>query len=66
MALLALPESSAANRVRRHPLSRVILVTGAAGNIGARLTRAMLKRGEKPRALVVPGDPLRCRVEGLG
>lgn len=34
-----------------------ILITGAAGRIGAHLTRACLEAGHEVRAFVVPGDP---------
>ncbi|HET9659834.1 MAG TPA: NAD(P)-dependent oxidoreductase [Thermomicrobiales bacterium] len=34
-----------------------ILITGAAGRIGAHLTRACLDAGHEVRAFVVPGDP---------
>jgi nucleoside-diphosphate-sugar epimerase len=43
----------------------VILVTGAAGGMGSRLVRALLGRGHAVRALVLPGDPLRSRLDGL-
>jgi nucleoside-diphosphate-sugar epimerase len=42
-----------------------ILVTGAAGGMGSRLVRALVTRGHTVRGLVLPGDPLRARVEGL-
>jgi nucleoside-diphosphate-sugar epimerase len=42
------------------------LVTGAAGVMGARLTARLRKAGWRVRALVLPGDPLRTRVEALG
>ena len=42
------------------------LVTGAAGVMGARLTARLRKAGWQVRALVLPGDPLRARVEALG
>jgi len=42
------------------------LVTGAAGVMGARLTARLRKAGWQVRALVLPGDPLRSRVEALG
>jgi nucleoside-diphosphate-sugar epimerase len=34
-----------------------VLVTGAAGRIGAHLTRAALREGHTVRGLIVPGDP---------
>jgi len=43
-----------------------VLVTGAAGAMGARLVRGLLEAGWTVRALVLPGDPLRSRLEGLG
>ena len=42
------------------------LVTGAAGVMGSRLTKRLLQAGWNVRALVLPGDPLRSRVESLG
>jgi nucleoside-diphosphate-sugar epimerase len=42
------------------------LVTGAAGVMGARLTSRLRGAGWNVRALVLPGDPLRSRVEALG
>jgi NADH dehydrogenase len=42
------------------------LVSGAAGVMGARLTARLRKAGWQVRALVLPGDPLRARVEALG
>ena len=42
------------------------LVTGAAGVMGARLTARLRSAGWQVRALVLPGDPLRARVEALG
>jgi nucleoside-diphosphate-sugar epimerase len=42
------------------------LITGAAGVMGARLTARLRKAGWNVRALVMPGDPLRSRVERLG
>lgn len=42
------------------------LVTGAAGVMGARLTARLRAAGWQVRALVLPGDPLRGRVEALG
>jgi nucleoside-diphosphate-sugar epimerase len=41
------------------------LVTGAAGVMGSRLVRLLAERGWAVRGLVMPGDPLRSRVEGL-
>jgi len=42
------------------------LVTGAAGVMGARLTARLRGAGWRVRALVLPGDPLRSRVDALG
>jgi nucleoside-diphosphate-sugar epimerase len=42
-----------------------VLVTGAAGVMGARLVRGLLDAGWTVRALVLPGDPLRARLDGL-
>ncbi len=43
-----------------------ILVTGATGRIGHHLVNLLCKRGEQVRALVIPGDPLRGRIEQPG
>lgn len=43
-----------------------VLVTGAAGVMGARLTARLRSAGWQVRALVLPGDSLRARVEALG
>jgi NADH dehydrogenase len=45
---------------------RTVLITGAAGVMGARLTARLRAAGWNVRALVLPGDPLRSRVERLG
>lgn len=45
---------------------RTALITGAAGVMGTRLTARLRKAGWNVRALVMPGDPLRSRVEQLG
>ena len=42
------------------------LITGAAGVMGARLTARLRNAGFQVRALVMPGDPLRSRVDRLG
>jgi len=42
------------------------LVTGGAGVMGGRLVARLLEAGWRVRALVLPGDPLRSRVEALG
>ncbi len=42
------------------------LVTGAAGVMGARLVRGLCDAGWSVVALVLPGDPLRSRLQGLG
>jgi nucleoside-diphosphate-sugar epimerase len=42
-----------------------VLVTGAAGVLGARLVRRLAGAGWQVRGLVMPGDPLRSRIEGV-
>lgn len=42
------------------------LVTGAAGVMGARMCARLRRAGFEVRALVLPGDPLRSRLDGLG
>jgi nucleoside-diphosphate-sugar epimerase len=39
-------------------------VTGAAGGMGSRLVRALVGRRHTVRGLVLPGDPLRSRLDG--
>jgi nucleoside-diphosphate-sugar epimerase len=43
-----------------------VLVTGGAGVMGARLVRRLRSAGHAVRALVLPGDPLRARIQALG
>jgi nucleoside-diphosphate-sugar epimerase len=43
-----------------------VLVTGAAGVMGARMCARLRRAGFEVRALVLPGDPLRSRLDGLG
>jgi nucleoside-diphosphate-sugar epimerase len=43
-----------------------VLVTGAAGGLGARLVARLVDRGWKVRGLVLAGDPLARRLEWLG
>jgi NADH dehydrogenase len=45
---------------------RTAFITGAAGVMGTRLTTRLRKAGWNVRALVMPGDPLRSRVDRLG
>jgi UDP-glucose 4-epimerase len=42
-----------------------VLLTGATGRIGANLCRALLARGYAVRAIVLPDDPGRGRLDGL-
>ena len=42
-----------------------VLVTGAAGVMGVRLVRRLVEGGRSVRALVLPRDPLRARLDGL-
>jgi NADH dehydrogenase len=46
--------------------ARTVLVTGAAGVMGTRLVKGLVGAGWTVRALVLPGDPLRSRLDGLG
>jgi NADH dehydrogenase len=46
--------------------ARLAFVTGAAGVMGVRLVRGLVQAGWRVRALVLPGDPLRARLDGLG
>jgi nucleoside-diphosphate-sugar epimerase len=43
----------------------LVLVTGAAGRIGANLCRALLAREYRVRAAVLPGDPGVAKLDGL-
>lgn len=43
-----------------------VLVTGAAGVMGLRLVSRLRRAGHEVRALVLPGDPQRARLEALG
>lgn len=44
----------------------IAVVTGAAGVMGTRLVIRLIKAGFQVRALVLPNDPLRARIEALG
>jgi NADH dehydrogenase len=54
------------NGVPKDAAGRVVLVTGAAGEVGRRLCRRLVVGGWNVRALVLPGDRLRTRLDGLG
>ncbi|HYQ01947.1 MAG TPA: NAD-dependent epimerase/dehydratase family protein [Polyangiaceae bacterium] len=45
---------------------RTAFITGAAGVMGTRLSARLRNAGWNVRALVLPGDPLRARVDRLG
>ncbi len=42
-----------------------VLVTGAAGQVGSRLTLRLLQKGHQVVAVTLPGDPLAERIKGL-
>jgi len=48
---------------RERALNRRVLITGAAGEVGRRLARRLVADGWEVRALVLPGDPLRARLD---
>jgi NADH dehydrogenase len=43
-----------------------VLVTGAAGVMGAHLVQRLLESGWAARGLILPGDPARARLEAMG
>ncbi|MBW2704137.1 MAG: NAD-dependent epimerase/dehydratase family protein [Deltaproteobacteria bacterium] len=42
-----------------------ILVSGGAGTVGSRLVRGLVEKGHRVRALILPGDLLRSRLDGV-
>jgi nucleoside-diphosphate-sugar epimerase len=55
--------SAADHGAGRH--NRIALVSGAAGVMGARLVRGLVAAGWSVRALVLPGDPQRQKLDSL-
>jgi nucleoside-diphosphate-sugar epimerase len=45
---------------------RLVLVTGAAGEVGGRMVKRLIADGRRVRGLVLAGDPLRARLDGTG
>jgi nucleoside-diphosphate-sugar epimerase len=43
-----------------------VLVTGAAGVMGSLLVRGFIEKGFNVRGLVLPGDPMRARLDAMG
>ena len=43
-----------------------VLVTGAAGRMGAHLTRLLIDKSHEVRAYVLPGDPNNQAIDGPG
>ncbi|MHB0878403.1 MAG: NAD-dependent epimerase/dehydratase family protein [Anaerolineae bacterium] len=43
-----------------------VTVTGASGQVGSRLVRQLLARNYEVRGIVLPDDPARSRLDGLG
>ena len=43
----------------------LVLVTGAAGQVGSRLVRQLLERNYEVRGLILPDDPNQSRLDGL-
>jgi nucleoside-diphosphate-sugar epimerase len=46
-------------------VTKRVLVTGAAGEVGRRLVARIAAAGHRVRALILPNDPLRSRLDGL-
>lgn len=44
---------------------QLVLVTGAAGEVGRRMVQRLVADGHRVRGLVLPGDPLRARLDGV-
>ena len=56
--------SAPATRMRAH--APVDVVTGATGQIGSELVRALLAAGDRVRAVVIPGDPTIAEIRRVG